>query len=336
MVISRRQGKRRGRGMERHDTPARRARDDRGRGPDRASSRRSTRSWPSARASWRPRSSPPPSRRWRSARSPWSSARRPGAQGPARPAALPDGRAHGRGARVGLARHRAHARRRRRRGGDGLGTARGVGDPRPVRLPRPRQDRPHAGAPARLRAAAGGTALVTARCSGCHSVAGERRRPRAAPALPRRRSTAARCWRGWPRARCPASRRSTATSTGAACACRTGRASPSWPSTPTSCAAACGSRTSATSRPPSSAAGGCSTSTPTPAPSPTHLGLRPAARRRSCAPRPGLRVPGAVDGAELAVRAVLGPADLGGRRADRRRPARGRARRGARRARAAP
>ena len=45
---------------------------------------------------------------------------------------------------------------------------------------------------------------------------------------------------------------------------------------------------------------------------------------------PGLRVPGAVDGAELAVRAVLGQQVSRRRRAHRRRPIGGRARRGAR------
>ena len=65
-------------------------------------------------------------------------------------------------------------------------------------------------------------------------------------------------------------------------------------------------RTCATSRPQCPAgAGGYSTSTPTPRRPSAHLGgealLAPLVRAA-----PGLRVPGAVDGAELAVRAVLG------------------------------
>ena len=67
-----------------------------------------------------------------------------------------------------------------------------------------------------------------------------------------------------------------------------------------------GSPTCATPPRPSSAYAACSTPTATRWPSTTHLAADPRARRRSCAPRPGLRVPGQVDGDEIAVRTVIG------------------------------
>ncbi len=76
----------------------------------------------------------------------------------------------------------------------------------------------------------------------------------------------------------------------------------------------------ATSRSPSRAAAGCSTSTPTRWRSEALLGGGPLAGH--VAARPGLRVPGAVDGGELAVRAVLGQQISVARRAHPGRPAR--------------
>ena len=72
-----------------------------------------------------------------------------------------------------------------------------------------------------------------------------------------------------------------------------------------SCAASCGSTTCATSPRRWRARAACSTSTPTPSSISTQLGqdgpLAPLVRER-----PGLRVPGCVDGFELAVRAIVG------------------------------
>ena len=139
----------------------------------------------------------------------------------------------------------------------------------------------------------------------CHSVAGERRRPRAAAALPRAAGRRGAAGAGWPRARCPASRRSPATSIGAACGCRAGRAWSSSPSAPTAWAAACGSTDP---RDAAAAAERCRRLLDLdadPGVVAEHLGADPLLGPLVRA-APGLRVPGAVDGAELAVRAVLG------------------------------
>ena len=134
--------------------------------------------------------------------------------------------------------------------------------------------------------------------------------PAGSPSTPRRCSTSSGC------ARCPASRRSTARPTRAACGSPTGTAivtlrapeptdaeatataRPTWK-------ASSSSRTCATCRPRWRAAASCSTSMPTPSPSGRPSAGDPlvgALVRRD----PGRRVPGAADGFELAVRAVIG------------------------------
>ena len=67
----------------------------------------------------------------------------------------------------------------------------------------------------------------------------------------------------------------------------------------------CGWPTRATSARPSPGCGGCSTSTPTRSPSTSVLGADPALAA-AVAAVPGIRLPGTVDAAEIAVRAVLG------------------------------
>ena len=134
-----------------------------------------------------------------------------------------------------------------------------------------------------------------------------RRRARSRCASPTaRRSRSGRCSRSSRRAPSPASRRRRPPApTGARCACRTAPRSPSWRRATAACSARCGSRTCATSASPSRAAAGCSTSTPTRSRSPSVLASDPLLAPLVAA-RPGLRVPGCVDGTEIVVRAVLG------------------------------
>ena len=231
---------------------------------DRACSRPSTPSWPSARASSRRRSSPRRSQRWSSARSRVVL----GEAGQVRrvphipPLYLTGGLMGAVLVSVSLVTVRTL-------GAGGvvaatvLGTARGVGDPRPVRLPRPRPGRPHAGA----RCSASRSCSAAPRSSppadgpAWHSasvVDGSRR----APALPRpvRRRRAAGLAGRARRARRRGGRRRRLPAQPAPGAragrgrARVGRRLRALPPV--------ARRTSATSRPPSSAAGGCSTSTP--------------------------------------------------------------------------
>ena len=119
------------------------------------------------------------------------------------------------------------------------------------------------------------------------------------------RSTAPACSPSSAHARCPASRSASTAPSGAACGCRGAPAWPSWPLRTATCARRSGSTTCAISALRSSAADACSTSTPTRARSWTRSArdelLGPLVRAA-----PGRRVPGHVDGAELAVRAVIG------------------------------
>ena len=87
--------------------------------------------------------------------------------------------------------------------------------------------------------------------------------------------------------------------TGARCDCRTARRSPSSRPATAACSARCASPTCATSASPSRAAGGCSTSTPIPTSVAGVLASDPLLAPLVAA-RPGLRVPGCVDGTEIA------------------------------------
>ena len=207
----------------------------------------------------------------------------PGAPRAHRPAADRDDPAgHGRRRVRGRVRQRAPVQRHRARG-----------------LRRAAEHAAHGGRPAPPGAAPPSPARW---CCGCRTG---------------RRSTPTGCWRSSPPGRSTASRPSRTARTGARCGCRTAPATVALDLTPAprtgTCVRHAAARRPARPRPRGRPAA--------PAARPRR---RPGGRRRACSaptrrsPRasraaPGIRLPGTVDGVETALRAVLGPAGLGGR-----------------------